>query len=188
MAADQRSVTRLLQDWSGGNKQALDQLMPLIYDQLYKLALRCLHAERSGHTLQATALVNEAYLRLVDSDVSFEDRLHFYAIAARLLRRILVDHARAHKRQKRGGGIDKITLNEALSPSPETPWGIVELDEAIGRLAAHDQRKSEVIELLFFGGLTYEETAAVLNISPATVHRELKMAKAWLHRELAPRA
>jgi RNA polymerase sigma factor (TIGR02999 family) len=187
MAADHCSVTRLLQDWSGGNKQALDELMPLIYDQLHKLAVRCLNSERAGHTLQATALVNEAYLRLVDSDVTFQDRLHFYAIAARLLRRILVDHARTQKRQKRGGGADKITLNEAILPATERPWDIVELDDAIKRLAAHDQRKSEVIELLFFGGLTYDEAAAVLDISPATVHRELKMAKAWLHRELVPK-
>lgn len=184
MTGSQRSVTRLLQDWSGGKKEALDELMPLIYDPLRKLALRCLQSEHAGHTLQATALVNEAYLRLVDSDVSFQDRVHFYAIAARLLRRILVDHARSHNRQKRGGGAAKITLDEAVLPGSQTPWSIVELDDAITRLAAHDQRKSEVIELLFFGGLTYDEAAAVLNISPATVHRELKMAKAWLHREL----
>ena len=186
MTAGQRSVTRLLQDWGAGNKEALDELMPLVYDQLHKLALHCLQSERSGHTLQATALVSEAYLRLVDSDVSFQDRVHFYAIAARVLRRILVDHARSHNRQKRGGGAPKITLEDARLPASETPTGIIELDDALTRLATHDQRKSEVVELLFFGGLTYDEAAAVLNVSPATVHRELRMAKAWLHRELGP--
>lgn len=179
MTAGERSVTRLLQDWGAGNKEALDELMPLVYDQLHRLALHCLQSERSG-------LVGEAYLRLVDSDVSFQDRVHFYAIAARVLRRILVDHARSHNRQKRGGGAPKVTLEDARLPAAEPPWGIIELDDALTRLATHDQRKSEVIELLFFGGLTYDEAAAALNISPATVHRELRMAKAWLHRELGP--
>ena len=147
MPPDQQLVTQLLQQWGSGNKAALDELMPVVYGQLRKLASRCLRAERPDHTLRATALVNEAYMRLVDADVAWQDRVHFFAVSARLLRRILVDHA-------------------------------------LQRLAVHDQRKSELIELLFFGGLTYDETAAALKISPATVHRELKMAKAWLHREL----
>ncbi len=185
MAPDQQNVTRLLKQWGAGDKAALDQLMPLVYNQLRALAARCLAAERPGHTLRATALVNEAYVRLVDSDLSLNDRAHFYAVAAKLLRHILVDHARAQKREKRGAGAEKLPLDEALMVGAAEPSGLVELDEALARLAAHDQRKSDVIELLFFGGLTYEETAAALNISAATVHRELRMAKAWLHRELA---
>jgi len=188
MPPDQQLVTQLLQQWGSGNKAALDELMPVVYEQLRKLAGRCLRAERPDHTLRATALVNEAYLRLVDADVAWQDRVHFFAVSARLLRRILVDHAKAHNRDKRGGGAEKISLDEAVLVGPQATGGIVELDEALQRLATHDQRKSELIELLFFGGLTYDETAAALNISPATVHRELKMAKAWLHRELTHNA
>jgi len=188
MPPDQKLVTQLLQQWGSGNKAALDELMPVVYEQLRKLAGRCLRAERPDHTLRATALVNEAYLRLVDADVAWQDRVHFFAVSARLLRRILVDHAKAHNREKRGGGAEKISLDEAVLFGPQATGGIVELDEALQRLATHDQRKSELIELLFFGGLTYDETAAALNISPATVHRELKMAKAWLHRELTHNA
>jgi RNA polymerase sigma factor (TIGR02999 family) len=183
-SSDRQLVTRLLQEWGGGNKAALDELMPVVYEQLRKLAARCLRAERPDHTLRATALVNEAYLRLVDADVDWQDRVHFFAVSARLLRRILVDHAKANHRKKRGGGAEKVTLDEALLVGPQATAGIVELDEALHRLAAHDQRKSELIELLCFGGLTYDEAATALKISPATVHRELKMAKAWLHREL----
>jgi RNA polymerase sigma factor (TIGR02999 family) len=135
--------------------------------------------------LRATDLVHEAYVRLVDADVAWQDRVHFFAVSARLLRRILVDHAKSHNRQKRGGGAEKIPLDEAVMIGPQRTGGIVELDEALQRLAVLDHRKSELIELLFFGGLTYDEAAAALKISPATVHRELKMAKAWLHHELA---
>jgi len=177
-------VTKLLRQWSAGNKEALDELMPLVYDQLRKLASRCLASERPGHTLRATALVNEAYLRLVDSGMDFNDRVHFFAVAARLLRQILVDHARTHNRQKRGGGVQNLTLDEAILVAHGQP-GLLELDEALQRLAANDPRKSEVVELLYFGGLTYDEAAAALGISTATVHRELRMAKAWLHAELA---
>ncbi len=185
MAPERELVTQLLQQWGSGNKAALDELMPIVYEQLRKLASRCLRAERPDHTLRATALVNEAYLRLVDADVAWQDRVHFFAVSARILRRILVDHAIAHNRDKRGGGAQKISLDEAILVGPQAPAGIVELDEALKRLATHDDRKSQIIELLFFGGLTYDETAAALKISPATVHRELKMAKAWLHRELS---
>jgi RNA polymerase sigma-70 factor, ECF subfamily len=185
MSANQQSVTQLLKQWGGGNKEALDQLMPVVYEQLHRLASRCLRDERSDHTFRATDLVHEAYVRLVDADVAWQDRVHFFAVSARLLRRILVDHAKSHNRQKRGGGAEKIPLDEAVMIGPQGTGGIVELDEALQRLAALDQRKSELIELLFFGGLTYDEAAAALNISPATVHRELKMAKAWLHHELA---
>jgi RNA polymerase sigma-70 factor, ECF subfamily len=184
--AGRQLVTRLLKEWGGGNKAALDELMPVVYQQLRKLASICLRSERSDrdHTLRATALVHEAYMRLVDADVAWQDRVHFFAVSARLLRRILVDHAKSNKRQKRGGGALTIPLDEAIVVGPQTTGGIVALDMALQKLADLDQRKSEIIELLCFGGLTYDETAAALKISPATVHRELKLAKAWLHREL----
>jgi RNA polymerase sigma-70 factor, ECF subfamily len=181
---ERQLVTRLLKEWGGGNKEALDELMPVVYQQLRKLAAICLRSERTNHTLRATALVHEAYLRLVDADVAWQDRVHFFAVSARLLRRILVDHAKANHRQKRGGGAEMVELDEAVMIGPQMSGGIVELDSALQRLAALDQRKGEIIELLCFGGLTYDEAAAALKISPATVHRELKMAKAWLHREL----
>lgn len=184
MSPGEKSVTRLLQEWRTGDKQALDQLMPLVYDQMRRLAARCLRDERSDHTLRATALVHEAYLRLVDAEVDWQDRVHFFAVAARILRHILVDHAKAHGREKRGGGAQKVSLDEAILVGPQASAGILDLDLALQRLAAQDERKSEIVELLCFGGLTYDETAAALKISPATVHRELKMAKAWLHREL----
>jgi len=178
------SVTSYLRALSAGNKEALDQLMPLVYDQLHRLAAKCMRAERPNHTLRATALVNEAYLRLVDANVDWQDRVHFFAISARILRRILVDHAKANRSQKRGGGEEKLQFDEAVMVGPQSEAGVIELDLALQRLAEHDRRKSEIIELLCFGGLTYDEAAAALNISPATVHRELKMAKAFLHREL----
>jgi RNA polymerase sigma-70 factor, ECF subfamily len=181
---ERQLVTRLLQEWGGGNREALDELMPVVYQQLRKLAAVCLRSERTNHTLRATALVHEAYLRLVDADVAWQDRVHFFAVSARLLRRILVDHAKANHRQKRGGGAEMVEFDEAVLIGPQTSGGIVQLDMALQRLAALDQRKGEIIELLCFGGLTYDEAAAALKISPATVHRELKMAKAWLHREL----
>jgi RNA polymerase sigma factor (TIGR02999 family) len=183
--SERQLVTRLLKEWGAGNKAALDELMPLVYEQLRKLASICLRSERPDHTLRATALVNEAYLRLVDADVAWQDRVHFFAVSARLLRRILVDHARAHHRQKRGGGAETISLDDSVMIGPQTANEIVALHEALERLAAHDRRKSEIIELLSFGGLTYDEAAAALEISPATVHRELRMAKAWLRRELS---
>jgi len=188
MSPDRQAVTQLLQEWGRGNKDALDQLMPFVYDQLRKLASNCLRSERPDHTLRATALVHEAYVRLVDANVAWQDRVHFFAVSARLLRRILVDHAKARSREKRGGEFDKVPLDEAVLVSPQNEKSIIDLDEALHRLAEQDQRKSDLIELLFFGGLTYDEAAAALQISPATVHRELKLAKAWLYRELAPGA
>lgn len=179
-----KSVTQLLQDWRGGSQQALDQLTPLVYEALRQLAERYMYGERSGHTLQATAVVHEAYLRLVDMEIDWQDRTHFFAIAARLMRRILVDHARTQRRAKRGGGATKLTLDEALVVAPESSSDLVDLDEALTQLAGFDERKAQVVELHFFGGLTYDETAAVLGISPATVDRELRLAKAWLYKEL----
>ncbi len=182
--SEQPDITRLLHSWGDGNKDALDQLMPVVYKELRKLAARHLYSERPDHTLRATALVNEVYLRLVGSSVAFNDRIHFYALASRMLRHILVDHAKSQKRDKRGGDIQRIPLEDAIVFNPETAPEILELDEALTRLAEHDKRKSDLIELLFFGGLTYDEAAEALKISPATVHRELTFAKAWLYREL----
>jgi RNA polymerase sigma factor (TIGR02999 family) len=184
-APDRQLVTQLLQQWGAGDKQALDQLMPIVYDQLHKLASNCLRSGRPDHTLRATALVHEAYLRLVQADVDWQDRVHFYAVSARILRRILVDHAKSRNRHKRGGEYQQIPLEEAVVVGPEADRGMVELDEALQRLANQDRRKSDLIELLFFGGLTYDEAAAALKISPATVHRELTLAKAWLNLELS---
>jgi RNA polymerase sigma-70 factor, ECF subfamily len=185
MAPQSGQITRLLQEWSQGDRQALDQLMPLVYDQLRRLASHYLESERPGHTLRATALVHEAYLKLAGSELSLNDRVHFYAVAARLLRQILVDHARAKGTQKRGAGAAEIPVEEAVLVSATPPSGILDLDDALNRLAQQDERKSRLIELIYFGGLTYEEAAAALQISPATVHRELRMAKAWLYRDLS---
>jgi len=185
MPPDREDVTRLLQLWRSGDNKALDQLMPIVYDELRRLAARCLRKERPGHTLRATALVNEAYLQLLNADIGWQDRAHFYAVAARVVRRILVEYARQHGAQKRGNGEIPIPLDEAVIVGPEAASTVLDLDEALQRLAVIDARKSEIIQLLFFGGMTYDEAAAALDISPATVHRELKLAKAWLHRELA---
>ena len=184
MLTDRQSVTRLLHDSSSGKREAFDALMPLVYEQLRKLAAHCLAGERHQHTLRATALVHEAYMRLIEADVPWADRIHFYRVAASVMRRILVDHARAQRRHKRGGGGCRITLDETIMAMPEAGADVIALDEALERLAEQDERKSKVIELLFFGGLTYDQTAAALEISPATVHREVRMAKAWLYREL----
>jgi len=185
---ERQAVTRLLSRLSQGDLAAFDQLIPLVYEQLRKLAARCLRAERTNHTLRATALVHEAYLRLVDADGGWGDRLHFYAVAARVMRHILVDHARAGNREKRGSGAQHVCLEEAISVGPASGPGLSELDDAMKRLAVHDARKCQIVELLYFGGLTYDEVAEVLNISPATVHRELRMAKAWLQRDLSSSA
>jgi len=184
MSPSSTPVTQLLQEWREGNKQAMEDLMPLVYNQLRVLAGRFMHSERPDHTLRATALVNEAYLRLVHADIPWEDRVHFFAVAARVMRRILVDHAKANRRIKRGAGGAKVSLDEALVVSAEPSEGLLELNDAMERLAVFDKRKSELVELLFFGGLTYDEAAGALQISPATVHRELKLAKAWLYQAL----
>jgi RNA polymerase sigma-70 factor (ECF subfamily) len=179
-----KPVTRLLREWRGGREAALEELMPVVYDELRRLAKGYLRGERQDHTLQGTALVNEAYMRLVDMDVSWQDRAHFFAVAARLMRRMLVDHARARGRGKRGGGESAMTLDEPLVASPERAPDLLALDDALSSLTQLDPRKSQIVELHFFGGMTYEETAEALGVSPATVHRELRLAKAWLHHEL----
>jgi RNA polymerase sigma factor (TIGR02999 family) len=160
--------------------------MPLVYGELRQMANRNLRRERAGHTLQATALINEAYLRLVDQqNVQWQNRAHFFAVSAQLMRRILVDHARSHTRAKRGGGVLRVSLNEAIVPSQERAAELVALDEALKTLATIDLRKSQVVELRFFGGLSIEETAEVLKVTPMTVTRDWKTAKAWLHREIS---
>ncbi len=181
-------VTQLLADMRGGDQNAVNELTPLVYDELKRLAGRQMSGERSGHTLQATALVNEAYMRLVDADISYQDRKHFFSVAARTMRRILVDHAKAKGRRKRGGDFAKVTLEEGLVMSPEPDSDLVKLDDALKLLEGQDERKAKVIELHFFGGLTYNEVAEALEISAATVHRELRMGKAWLERELSSEA
>jgi RNA polymerase sigma factor (TIGR02999 family) len=179
-------VTQLLIDWSNGDKAALDKLIPLVYDELRRLARYYMRRERSGATLQTTALVNEAYLRLIDQkNVRWQNRAHFFAIAAQLMRRILIDRARKRYNSKRGGDVQKISLDEAAVVSKARAGDLVALDEALSDLEKMDQRKGKVVELRFFGGLNIEETAEVMAISPATVQREWSMAKAWLYRELS---
>ena len=181
-------VTQLLVEWSNGDKAALDRLMPLVHAELRRLAHRYMSRERPGHTLQTTALVNEAYVRLVNrEDVHWQNRAHFFAIAAELMRTILVDHARSHAYAKRGGGAQKIELDEAMIVSQERAAEVVAIDDVLKELAKFDPQQSRIVELRFFGGLTIEETAEVLGLSPATIKREWSTAKAWLYHELAKR-
>jgi RNA polymerase sigma factor (TIGR02999 family) len=180
-------VTNLLVAWGRGDEAALDDLVPLVQAELHRIANRCMRGERMDHTLQATALVNEAYVRLVDvRRIEWQDRAHFLAMAARLMRRVLVDHARSRGYQKRGGGAVRVTLVEGLAVADEPGCDLVALDDALNALAALDERKSRIVELRFFGGLTVEETATVLKVSVDTVMRDWKVAKAWLLRELRP--
>ena len=182
---DSAAITRLLVDWRGGDQAALEQLMPLVHDELRRLARRHMAHERVGHTLQATALVNEAFVRLIDvRQVKWQDRAHFFAMSSRLMRRILVDFARSKGYQKRGGGAQKVSLDDALVVATEPGQDLVALDDALNALAAFDARKSQVVEMRFFGGLSVEETAEALNVSVDTVMRDWKLAKAWLQREL----
>jgi len=179
-------VTQLLIDWSNGDKAAVDKLIPLVYDELRRLARYYMRRERAGATLQTTALVNEAYMRLVDQkNVQWQNRAHFFAISAQLMRRILIDRARKRYNSKRGGDVRKVSLDQAAIVSTGRSSDLVALDEALTDLEAIDQRKSKVVELRFFGGLNIEETAEVMSISPATVQREWSMAKAWLYREIS---
>jgi RNA polymerase sigma factor (TIGR02999 family) len=180
-----QNVTQLLLAWNKGDEAALEQLLPLVYQELHRLAGRHLGRERGGHTLQTTALVHEAYLRLVDQkQVQWQNRAHFFAVAAQMMRRILVDYARARRFAKRGGGAQQVSLDEALVVSDERAADVVALDEALNALAEFDERKSKMVELRFFGGLSIEETAEVLNVSPGTVMRDWTLAKAWLQREI----
>ncbi len=185
MALSPKRVTELLADWSHGDREALDQLMPLVYDELRRVASRYLRRERPGHTLQTTALVHDAYLRLVDQkDVHWENRAHFFSIAAEAMRRILVEHARSHRAAKRGGGECKLSLDEAVDWPQAQAVDLVALDDALTALRAIDSQKSRIVELRFFGGLTMEEIAQVLGVSLATVERGWHIAKLWLRREI----
>ncbi|MDX2181336.1 MAG: sigma-70 family RNA polymerase sigma factor [Bryobacteraceae bacterium] len=178
-------VTQLLADWNSGDREARDRLIPLLYGELRRMAARYLRDERAASTLQPTALVNEAYLRLVQGKLpDWESRKHFFGVAAFLMRQLLVENARRHDAQKRGQGAAKLPLDEALSFAPERSREIVDLDLALQALAAFDERKSKIVELRFFGGLTVDEVAQMLDISPATVGREQRLAEAWLHREM----
>jgi RNA polymerase sigma factor (TIGR02999 family) len=185
MTPSPQEVTQLLLDWSIGNQAALDKLTPLVYEELHRLAHQHMNRERRDHTLQTSALVNEAYLRLINQrDVQWQNRAHFFSIASRLMRRILVDHARAHHYAKRGGGAIHVSLDEAAFVSQERASELVALDEALTSLAAIDQRKSQVVELRFFGGMSVDETAEALGVSPITVKRDWSTAKAWLYRAI----
>jgi RNA polymerase sigma factor (TIGR02999 family) len=185
MTPPTRQVTELLAAWGDGDRAALDALMPLVYDELRRLARSHMRRERPGNTLQTSALINEAYLRLVDQkEARWQNRAHFFGVAAQMMRRILVDHARARRYQKRGGGARRVSLDEALVVSDERAREVVALDEALEALAAVDARKSRLVELRFFGGLSIEEAAEVLGVSPGTVMRDWTLAKAWLRRAL----
>ena len=178
-------VSTLLQAWSGGDKSALDKLAPIVYDELHRLARHYLRGERTGHSLQATALVNEAYMRLVDyKRMRWENRAHFFAVSAQLMRRILVDHARRHN-LKRGAGLQYVSLDDTAVIGADRGEDLVALDDAIQALARMDPRKAQVVEMRFFGGLSVEETAEVLKVSAVTVMRDWSTARAWLYREMS---
>jgi RNA polymerase sigma factor (TIGR02999 family) len=178
-------VTELLQAWSQGDQASLEKLTPLVYQELHRLAQKYMGGERADHTLQATALVHEAYLRLIDaSQMRWQNRAHFFAVSAQLMRHILVDFARAHRSVKRGGDAERISLDEALVIAQEQHGDLLALDVALSSLASVDERKSRVVELRFFGGLSVEETAEVLKVSPDTVMRDWRLAKLWLLREI----
>lgn len=180
------NITELLASYGRGDKESLDQLMPVVYDELRRQAARYLRREKAGHTLQTTALIHEAYVRLVDQrNMQWQNRAHFFGIAAQMMRRILVDHARSKKRAKRGGSDIRVSLGDAEVAAKDQELDVVALDEALERLALIDKQQSRVVELRFFSGLSVEETAEVMGISKSTVKRDWSVAKAWLHRELS---
>ena len=186
--SESQQITHLLLAWGQGDQAALETLMPLVYDELRKVAGRHLRGQRPGHTLQTTALVNEAYLRLIDaSQVQWQNRAHFFAVAAHLMRRILVDFARTRNYLKRGGGAQQVSLAEAVAVAPEQGADLLALDEALSRLQALNERQAQVVELRYFGGLSEEETAEALKVSVRTVRRDWNFARVWLHRELTGR-
>jgi len=179
-----RDVTRLLHDWQEGRQEALDELMPLVYDELHRLARRHMKPEKKGHTLQTTALVHEAYLRLLGAEVPWKDRVHFFAVAARCMRRILVDHARARDSAKRGGKAVKVPLDEAIATPVDPGLNLVVLDGALSELETQDERKGKVVEMHYFAGLEIEEIASLLGVSASTVKSDLRFARAWLRSRL----
>jgi len=179
-------ITELLHAWRQGDERALEKLTPQVYRELHRAAKRCMERERDGHTLHTTALINELYLRLSDlKPIDWQNRAHFFALCARQMRRILTDQARARQSHKRGGGAQLVSLDVDLVGTPEASANLVAVDDALNRLAKVDERKSQVVEMRFFGGLSVDETAEVLRVSPETVMRDWKLAKAWLHRELS---
>lgn len=181
-----QEITQLLLDWKNGKKAALDRLTPLVYQELHKLAVSYIRRDRPGHTLQPTALIHEAYIRLVGQDMpEWNSRTHFFGVAAHLMRQILVDHARKHKAAKRGAAHKKVPIEEAVIFSEEKASDLLDLDDALTKLAALDKRKSKVIEMRYFAGLSVQEMSETLGISVATVGRDLRLAEAWLHRELS---
>jgi RNA polymerase sigma-70 factor (ECF subfamily) len=185
MTPSPNEVTQLLVEWSNGNQAALEKLMPLVYEELHRLAHRYMGHERPGHTLQTSGLVNEAYLRLIDQTrVQWQNRGHFFGIAAQMMRRVLVDYARNRRNAKHGGGAARVSFDDARMFSPERGGDVIALDEALHELAVFDPRKSQIVELRFFGGLSIEEAAEVLNVSPGTVMRDWTLAKAWLRRAI----
>lgn len=186
MKSSARSITHFLIQWRDGDKAALDQLIPLVYEEMRRLAGYYMRRQRVGHTLQTSALINEAYLRLLDhKNMKWENRAHFFAVAAQAMRRILVDHARSRNYLKRGGGAMKVSLDEAVIVAEERAAELIALDDALMGLAAFDSRKSQIVEMRYFGGLSVEETAEVLGVSGVTVMREWRSAKGWLLRELS---
>lgn len=185
MNTPEPEVTRLLLDWRNGDEEAFNRLIPLVHGELHRIARRYMRHEKPGHTLETEALLNEAYLRLVgEQEIDWQDRAHFFAISARIMRRLLVDHARSRAYAKRGGGAVQVSLNEELAVSGEKSIDLMALDEALERLAENDERRSRIVELRYFGGLSSEETAQVLGLSEITIKREWLKAKAWLYREL----
>jgi RNA polymerase sigma-70 factor, ECF subfamily len=186
IAPTTNEITQLLQKWSGGDDDALEQLTPIIYSELHRIAKRYMNRERDGHTLQTTALVNEAYLRLIDwKTAKWENRAHFFGVSAQLMRRILVDFARKRPKVSNDEAVRQVSLEEAFTVTTEKDADLVALDEALNELAKFDERKAKIVELKFFGGLSVEETAEVLKVAPITVMREWQKAKAWLYRELS---
>jgi RNA polymerase sigma factor (TIGR02999 family) len=182
-------VTRLLVDWREGDQTAFDRLLPLVYDELHRMAAHYMRGERPGHTLQTSALVNEVYLRLADyKQMQWQDRAHFFAVAAQAMRRILIDFARARQNLKRGGGAERVSLDEALVVTPAGGTDLLALDEALGRLDKLNPRQARMVELRYFGGLSEEELAEVLGVTTRTVRRDWSLARAWLYRELSGRS
>ncbi len=179
-----RNITMLLQNWVAGDAASLDKLTPMVYDTLHRIAANAFRGEQANHTLQTTALVHEAYAKLIEVDVDWQDRSHFFALAARLMRRILVDHAKSKSAKRRGDGVKSLPLDDVIVVSPEAGDEILDLHEALNLLAQKDPRKAEMLELQFFGGLTYEEMSEVLNLSRSTLDRDIRFAKAWLGNQL----
>lgn len=186
MAIESTQITQYLQDWRNGNASALDEILPVVYDELRRIARRYRAKERGEHTLQTTEIINEAYLKLLNQNENdWQDRTHFFAVASRVMRNLLVDHARTKNYQKRGNGAEKVSLEDVALFTPEPDEKILALDEALNRLAKFDERKSKLVELRYFGGLSAQETAEVLGVSEITVKREWLKAKAWLYSELS---